>query len=186
MAGCETRAACISMKVVSGASVRARAVARSSPRRREGRVHLPHVQRQAAQRAVAFQRHPVRCGRRVGVQLEHRSGGCGIDRQPPQPQRPRHLQARAHDAVVDHHHRHGRARDDVDVMRRAARLRLGHQVKADIARSQSVDLGLRDADQDDGFGVLDQLYPGHMRVRVHRDQCGWACRNSRWCRRNPR
>ena len=52
---------------------------------------------------------------------------------------------------------------------RAAGLRLGHQIKADIGVGHGLDLGLGDADQDDGFGMLDQLDAQNPGVRVDGD-----------------
>ena len=123
-------------------------------KRCEGCVDLPYVQRQPSQRAVALQCHPVGGRRRIGVHLEGRTGAGLLGCKAPQPHRPGCLQPGAHDGVVDHHHRHGRARDDVEVMRGTARLRLGHQVDADIALRQRVNLGLGNADQHDRLGML--------------------------------
>lgn len=57
----------------------------------------------------------------------------------------------------------------LDVMGRAARGRLCHQVQSHIALRQLVDLCLRNADQDDGFGMLYRPYPDDLPILVDRD-----------------
>ncbi|GAB1361104.1 hypothetical protein MASR1M32_03400 [Rhodobacter sp.] len=53
----------------------------------------------------------------------------------------------------------------------AARFRLGHQIKAEIALDHGADLCLGDADQNDRLGMLDQFQSDDPGALVNRNQC---------------
>ena len=55
-------------------------------------------------------------------------------------------------------------------MRSPARPCLGHQIQAPVALDKGADLGLGDADQDDGFGMLDQPDARDLRIGINGDQ----------------
>ncbi len=137
--------------------------------RRESRIHLTDVKRQPAERSVPLHRRPVLGRRGFGVDLEGRSAGLFLGLEAAEPQGARDLETRAHDGIVDHHDGDGGTRDDIDVMRGAARFRLGHQIEADIAGGHRLHLGIGDPDQNDRLGMLDERHADDLRVVVDRD-----------------
>jgi hypothetical protein len=152
----------MSMKVVCGGAL----VGMFS----EGGVDLRHIERQPAQRAVPFGFDPV--GRRdgVGIDRKARTGLVRVRSQAAKTERTRHLQPRADDGIVDHHHRHRRAGNDVHLMPRAAGFRLGNEVEAGITGDQRLDLRIRNADEDDGLGVFHQPDADDLGILVHRHE----------------
>ena len=80
----------------------------------------------------------------------------------------RHLDPGAQHRIVDHHHRHGGPRDDLEIM--PGPVCDGHQIKPDVGVEHRLDPGLRNADQHDRFRVLDQLGADHMGGGIKRHQ----------------
>jgi len=122
-------------------------------------VDLPAGQVQAADRTVAGEFAPA--GRLVDV-LAHAGGlrpgaRAGVD----QPQRHGHLMGGAHDDLVDHHHRDGRAGHRIDGHRIAVAGTTDHHaligLDAGVMRVEVVDLLLGDTDQQDRLVVLEHV-----------------------------
>ena len=64
----------------------------------------------------------------------------------------------------------GGTRDDIKLMCRAAGLRLGHQIKANIARNGCLHLGIGNADQNNRFRMFDQRRADNMRIGINGHQ----------------
>src|SRR5690606_15977750 len=63
-----------------------------------------------------------------------------------------------------------RAGDDLEVMRRPAGLRLGHEVEPRVTGRERLHLRIRDADQDNGLGMLHKLHTDDLRGVIDGDQ----------------
>jgi len=138
--------------------------------RLEGPVDLPDIQRQAAQGSVAGQPVPVAGGARLPVDRKARAGRPGLGDQPAQTKCAGDADRRAHHRIVDHHDRDGGARDDVEIMARAARRGLGGDVEAGIGFGQRPDPRLGNADQHDRLGMLHQPDRPQHRIRADGDK----------------
>ena len=136
----------------------------------EGVVDLADIERQPAHRAIAGQRHPVRRFLEILVDHQFRAALCGELRQAAKPERPGDLEAGAQDGVVDDHDGDGGAGNDVQLMGAAALHRLLAQIDAGVFGRHRLDLGIRDTDQDDGLGMLDQLHAGDHRIGIDADE----------------
>ena len=129
-------------------------------------IDLSHVERQPPQRAITFERHPVLRRLRLRVDLVTRAGRRTGRLEPAKAQRARHLEPGAHDGIIDHHDRDGGPGDDVEIVAGATRFGLGHEIEPHVIRGQRLDLAVGNTDQDDRFGMLDQLHARHPGIVV--------------------
>ena len=124
---------------------------------REIGVDRAHVDGHAPQRTVSGQRFPIGDRTGVPVHFARRPGGL-CDLEPVKAKRLRRLDPGAKDGIVDHHDRHRRARHDLEILR----CPFGHlmQIEPRVMVDDGGNLAVRNADQNDGFRVFDQLRAG--------------------------
>ena len=163
MDGTLASAARRSMKVSSGAPRSGRAMALGSPVASKAALTWETSSESARTEPSPASTAQSNTSAFRPVHLADRTGR-GLRREAAETQRPRHLEPGPDDRIVDHHHRHGRARDDVEIVRRAAFSRLQFQVDAGIGLGQPPHFRVRYADQHDGLGMLDEPDSGEHRI----------------------